>query len=97
LRGLRDAGAMTPLRDLLARIRFDPAFGRARFELAYRDHAAPGLVRVPFDRVRYPADGHYFVEIADPDGATREVPLHRVRVVWRDGVVVWRRPDLPVR
>ncbi len=84
---------MMPIRDLLNRIRWDPAFGGSRFELAYRDHTAGELVRVPLERVRFPSDGHYFLEVTAADGVAHDVPLHRVRVVWRDGAVIWRRPD----
>jgi hypothetical protein len=37
--------AMTPLRELLARIRWDPGFRRGRYEVAYLDRRRMGLVR----------------------------------------------------
>jgi uncharacterized protein (UPF0248 family) len=84
---------MMPIRDLLNRIRWDPAFGRGRFELAYHDHASRDLVRVPLEHVRFPSDGHYFIEVTAPDGVAHDVPLHRIRVVWRDGTEIWQRAD----
>jgi uncharacterized protein (UPF0248 family) len=45
---------MIPIHRLLARIRFDAQFGRARFELAYLDRARKALVRLPLERMRVP-------------------------------------------
>ncbi|HYC38236.1 MAG TPA: DUF504 domain-containing protein [Usitatibacter sp.] len=82
---------MTPLRDLLARIRWDPDFGRARFEIAYLDRQAMGLVRVPLERVDFPAGAAFAFETTDDEGVARSVPLHRVREVRRNGRLIWSR------
>jgi uncharacterized protein (UPF0248 family) len=29
--------------------------------------------------------------MVDEDGVTRGIPLHRVREVWRDGELIWKR------
>jgi uncharacterized protein (UPF0248 family) len=82
---------MMPIQELLSRIRWDPAFGRARFEIAYYDRVDRTLVRVPLANVS-PSEGpHYFLDIVAPDGVAHSVPLHRVRAVWRDGELIWRR------
>jgi len=82
---------MIPIQDLLNRIRWDPEFGRGRFELSYYDRVEKALVRVPFERLTFPPGDHFFLEAVDADGEVHTVPLHRVREVSRDGVVIWRR------
>jgi uncharacterized protein (UPF0248 family) len=82
---------MVPIHELLARIRWDPEFGGARFVVAYLDHKRDALVRVPFERIRMPADQHFGFEAVEDDGSVHSVPYHRVREVWRDGVRIWAR------
>lgn len=43
---------MIPIHTLLARIRWDPEFGRGRWEIAYLDKTRPALVRLPFGEIR---------------------------------------------
>ena len=84
---------MIPIHELLARIRWDPEFGRGEFELAYLDKVEQRLLRVPLRDVEV-LPGHAFIRLTGPEGEVREVPLHRVREVWRDGAPIWRRgPD----
>lgn len=82
---------MIPLHDLLNRIHWDPEFGRGEFRLGYLDHLHEGLVYVPLGEVRAVADSHFSFELTDEDGVVRNVPYHRVKEVWKDGVLIWRR------
>ncbi|RPI44329.1 MAG: DUF504 domain-containing protein [Betaproteobacteria bacterium] len=82
---------MTPIHELLARIRWDPAFGRGRFEIAYLDHLQQALVRVPFERIEIRPPHQFGFETTSDDGTPYFVPYHRVREVWRDGVLIWSR------
>lgn len=84
---------MQPIHEFLSRIRWDPEFGRADFELGYLDKFEQRIVRVPFREVRIDPDDHFAFQVTDADGCVHDVPFHRVRVVYRDGVPIWRRPD----
>lgn len=84
---------MTPIHELLARARWDPMFGAARFVIGYEDHLAGGLVRVPLERIRFTPGGHFAFELQAEDGKSHAVPYHRVRDLWRDGVLIWHRPS----
>lgn len=84
---------MIPIQDLLHRIRWDPVFGRGRFEMAYVDHRADQLVRVRLEAVRLDPDEPFGVEVAGEDGVERFIPFHRIREVYRDGERIWSRPD----
>ena len=88
---------MVPIHALLARIRWDPHFGRGRWEIAYLDRARPGLVRVPLDEVRTQPHIGFVFEVVDEEGIAHSIPYHRVRQVWRDGKLVWSRlaPRVP--
>lgn len=86
---------MTPIQDLLHRIQWDPAFGRGEFELGYLDRLAHRIVRVPWQRVRLASGEHFALDVREEDGSQHMVPLHRVREVWRDGVLIWQRPPPP--
>ena len=82
---------MIPIHRLLARIRWNPAFGRGRFELAYVDHRKKSLVRLPLERVWTSPEDHFACVALEPDGSIHDVPFHRVRKVWRDGKLIWSR------
>ena len=71
---------MTPIRALLDRIRWDDAFGNARFEVDYYDRVEDTLVRAPLQRATLGDRQHFFLELVAPDASIHSVPLHRVRV-----------------
>ena len=82
---------MIPIHSLLARIRWDPEFGRGRWEISYVDHARSELVRVPLEDIRTHPGDHFMFDLVDEEGVARSIPYHRVREVWRDGKLVWSR------
>ncbi len=82
---------MVPLHELLARIRWDPDFGRGEFVIGYLDHSHQGLVYVPLSDVHESTEGHFAFEVAGDDDAARSIPYHRVKEVWKDGALIWRR------
>lgn len=84
---------MTPIHELLARIRWDPAFGRGRFEIAYLDRRARRLVRLPLERLALEPGARFGFEAVEEDGSVHSVPFHRVRAVWRDGALIWSRGE----
>jgi uncharacterized protein (UPF0248 family) len=82
---------MIPLHELLSRIRWDPEFGRGEFVIGYLDHVRGGLVYVPLSEARQEADSLYSFEVTDEEGHARSVPYHRVKEVWKNGELIWRR------
>jgi uncharacterized protein (UPF0248 family) len=82
---------MQPIQELLNRIHWDPEFGRGRFELAFLDHAARDLVRLPFDKVSFAPGDHYFFHYLDEDGLAHSVPFHRIKAVYKNGERIWHR------
>lgn len=82
---------MIPIHELLARIRWDPEFGKGTFELAYEDKVEHQLKRVPLERITIESGQHFTFEAEEDDGTVHTVPFHRVRKVWRDGVLIWER------
>jgi uncharacterized protein (UPF0248 family) len=82
---------MQPIHELLARIRWDPEFSRSRFELGYWDRVVRELQRVSLDEVGWETGNSTFFEVLDIKGVAHSIPFHRVRKVWRDGVLIWDR------
>jgi uncharacterized protein (UPF0248 family) len=83
---------LQPLQDLLHRIRWDPDFGKGTFALGYRDRMAREDRIVPFASVGFDPSRPGFFSVQDEDGVIRHIPLHRVRTVYRNDVVIWQRP-----
>jgi uncharacterized protein (UPF0248 family) len=82
---------MIPIQQLLHRIRWDPEFGRAEFVIGYFDRIRHAIVRVPFTRIQAGAGDHFSFAAVEDDGSMHEVPLHRVREVYRNGELIWER------
>jgi uncharacterized protein (UPF0248 family) len=82
---------MTPIHELLARIRWDPDYGRSRFVIGYWDRGAAGVLHADLREITWDADNPSLFHLLDEDGAEHSIPFHRVREVWRDGGLIWRR------
>lgn len=84
---------MTPIHELLHRIRWDPEFGRGQFQLGYFDRMENGIVTVTLQEVDFPKDDPHAFVLKDAEGRCHRVPLHRVREVYKDGRRIWQRPQ----
>jgi uncharacterized protein (UPF0248 family) len=87
----RSEHVMTPIHELLARIRWDPDFGAAQFVIGYHDRLIRAEVTVPLERIRFTPGDHFAFEAQAEDGTRHTVPYHRVRNVWRNGALIWHR------
>jgi len=83
---------MTPIHELLARIRYDRGFGKGRFEIGYFDRREGTVHRVTFNEISFPEGERRVFEVVDESGQARRIPFHRVREVHRDGQRIWQRP-----
>lgn len=82
---------MIPLHQLLSRIRWDPEFGRGEFRVGYSDRMRRGLVYVPLQKVVQEEGNRFSFGVTDEEGVVHSVPYHRVKEVWKDGRLIWRR------
>ncbi|HYE34685.1 DUF504 domain-containing protein [Methylocaldum sp.] len=82
---------MLPIQDLLNRIRWDEEFGRAEFSIGYYDRVEKTIVVTTLKRIGFPADRPGVFELADPEGEMHTIPLHRIKVVYRNGELIWQR------
>ncbi len=83
---------MTPIYELLSRIRWDKEFGQGQFEIGYYDRHKETLQWVVFQKIVFPAGERRVFEVVDESGQARRIPFHRVREVVKDGRVIWQRP-----
>lgn len=81
------------IKQLLDRIRWDPAFGGGEFELGYYDRIQKRILRVPLRELIHPPGRDGFFEFMDDSGERRSVPLHRIRDLYKDGELIWHRPS----
>ncbi|BAL25016.1 DUF504 domain-containing protein [Azoarcus sp. KH32C] len=86
---------MTPIHELLSRIRWDPGFGRGKIVIGYYDRVADRIIRVPLNQVSFEPGDRFSCLIADEEGFAHRVPLHRIREVSRNGRLIWQRPAGP--
>lgn len=86
---------MTPIHELMNRIRWDPDFGAGRFVIGYYDRIEGRVIRVTLAQVQMRPDDHFAFEVTDRDGLVHEVPFHRVREVYRNETLIWHRAPAP--
>lgn len=82
---------MQPIHELLARIRWDAAFGQGRFVIGYWDRVQARVLRADLREIFWDAENPSFFDLIDTDGGVHSIPFHRVREVWRDGALIWAR------
>jgi uncharacterized protein (UPF0248 family) len=82
---------MVPIHELLNRIRWDKDFAQAQFEVGFYDRHEKSVQRVPLKDISFPADAHHAFELTDKQGETHRIPFHRVRLVYRNGELIWHR------
>lgn len=82
---------MIPIHDLLNRIRWDEEFGKGRFEIGYYDRVEDKIIKIPFTEIQFSAGDHFSFQTANEFDEPVSIPFHRVRQVWKDGVLVWER------
>ncbi|MGO8858955.1 MAG: DUF504 domain-containing protein [Steroidobacteraceae bacterium] len=82
---------MIPIHELLARIRWDPAFGRGEFVIGYLDHDTSELRHAALRDARPDPENPSMLDIVDEHGLVVSLPLHRIRQVLRNGEVIWQR------
>ncbi|MFZ5512156.1 MAG: DUF504 domain-containing protein [Pseudomonadota bacterium] len=85
---------MIPVHELLARIRWDPQFGRGRFVIGYLDKVAGEVRYIALQNARPDPDNPSLFDVTDEEGVEHSIPLHRIREVLRDGETIWRRAPL---
>jgi uncharacterized protein (UPF0248 family) len=83
---------MITIRALLDRVRWDPEFGRGEFTIGYYDRIERRVVNLPLARIHLVPGNHFSFTAIEADGSAHDVPFHRVRVVHRDGELIWQRP-----
>ena len=83
---------MTPIHELLNRIRWDPEFAQGTFQLGYYDRVEDRIILVPFKEVSFPENDSHTFSLLDAEGQSVRVPFHRVREVYKDDNRIWYRP-----
>ncbi len=82
---------MITIQELLHRIRWDEKFGKGDFRIGYYDRLEGRIVRVPLAQITFEQGNHYSFQLIDEDAAIHNIPLHRVKEVYRDGKLIWHR------
>lgn len=82
---------MIPIQDLLSQIRWDESFGKGNFVIGYYDRKSEEIIQVPLQQVQFTPSDHFFFRFTDQEERTREVPLHRIREVYKNGELIWHR------
>ena len=83
---------MTPIHQLLSRIRWDKEFGQGSFEIGFFDRCEGVVHRVALQEVMFPENDRHTFQFVDEAGESRRIPFHRIREVYKNGQLIWQRP-----
>lgn len=86
---------MIPIQKVLQRITWDQEFGAADFTVGYYDRVVGGIICIPFREMKLAPGDRFLFRFLDPEGGEQTIPFHRIREVYRNGVLIWQRPLLP--
>lgn len=90
---LQKQDIMQTIQELINRIHWDSEFSKGVFEIGYFDRVQQRIVRLPFARIYFNPDNHFFFQFVDNDGIEHSVPLHRIRDVYKNGLRIWHRDN----
>lgn len=82
---------MKPIRDLLNRIRWDKEFAKAEFRIGYYDRLEDAIIFVSLMQIFQEEDDHFSIQVIDDEGGLHMVPFHRIREVYRNDTLIWKR------
>ena len=88
---IREEYVMIECHKILSRIRWDKQFGAGKFKLGYLDRQSDQMVVVPFKDLFFPEGDSFSFQVTGPDGVTRNIPYHRVKEIYKDGIRIWHR------
>jgi uncharacterized protein (UPF0248 family) len=72
-----------------------PSLASACSSWATLDRFDTQVRRVGLGTVNFPQGETRVFEVVDAGGQKRRIPLHRIREVYRNGVLIWHRPITP--
>jgi uncharacterized protein (UPF0248 family) len=82
---------MEPVQDVLNRIRWDSEYAKSQFTIGYYDRIEDTIIHVPFKELYFDDSDHFDFQIVDENGVTHTIPLHRIREIYKNGDIIWRR------
>ncbi len=82
---------MIPIHELLSRIHWDRDFGTGNFIIGYYDRVTDTIIRVPLVELHFEPGDRFSFDLVDEAGEVHSIPLHRIKEVFRDGVLIWQR------
>lgn len=82
---------MTPIHELLNRIRWDRDFAQDDFRIGYYDRVEDRIIRVGLKELFFEPDDHFSFDLIDEEGELHSIPLHRIKEVYKNGELIWHR------
>ena len=82
---------MKAIQELLNRIRWDKEYAKADFTVGYYDRIENKIILVPFRELYFDDEDHFGFQVLDDEGVTHNIPLHRVKEVYKNGKLIWHR------
>jgi len=81
---------MIPIHDFLQKIKWDEKENLDEYEVAYFDQVQDKYLKVPYTNIKRIEQEIFIVE---QDGKESTIPLHQIKKIFRQGDMIWERPE----
>ena len=78
---------MTPIQDLLNKIKWDKREKPEQYTIFYRDRILNKLIQLPYTKIKK-LEGSFMVLNNEEES---NIPLHRIKKVMKNNTIVWER------
>ena len=78
---------MQPIQDLLNKIKWDKREDPKLYSIFYFDRVLKKLIKIPYNKIKR-IEGSFMVLDNEEES---NIPMHRIKKVAKDNVVVWER------
>jgi len=78
---------MQPIQNLLNKIKWDKRENPEHYLILYYDRILKKLIKIPYNKIKRIEDNFMILDNEEESN----IPLHRVKKVMKDEIVVWER------
>jgi uncharacterized protein (UPF0248 family) len=80
-----------PVQEMLSKIKWDKKFGEGDFEIGYWDRVTKSIIKISYSDIGLSNQNNFTFRIIDHMGKIRSIPLHRIKMIWKNKELIWSR------
>ena len=81
---------MIPIIQLLSKIKWDKSLKNSEFKIGYIDNVSRKIKKINYQTMILEKNNKFSFKIIK-DEKEFDIPFHRIRAVWQDNTLIWKR------